>query len=129
MLDVGGRGLIYTVRALLSKQGELPELITITPTSQWTPRQRESIYNFVKAGAGHFTNALAEDGRIAKAMVVGPAGMKTPFWRDQPGRDMSKMLDPQWVAEQITKAREGKYQFKYIRILRDPPRVEEVETR
>ncbi len=129
MINVGGRGLIFGLRALLNKQARLPELITITSTSQWTPRKLEPIYNFVKAGVGHFTNAMAEDGRIAKVMVAGPAGMNTPFWRDDPKRDMTGMLDPEWVAEQIMEARKQNYKYKYIRILRQPARVEEVEQR
>lgn len=129
MLNVGGRSLVYGLRALLKKQADLPELITITSTSQWTPRQLEPIYNFVKAGAGHFTNAMAEDGRIAKVMVAAPAGMNTPFWKYRPDRDTSTMLDPKWVAGQIMQARAQRYKYKYIRILREPPRVEEVETR
>lgn len=129
MINVGGRGLLYGLRAILNAQGSLPELITITSTSQWIPRQLEPIYNFVKAGAGHFTNALAEDGRIQKVMVAGPAGMNTAFWKHQPDRDMSDMLDPDWVAEQIMKSRAKKYKYKNIRILRAPARVEEVEER
>lgn len=129
MLNVGGRSLIYGLRALLNNQAGLPELIAITSTSQWVPRQMEPLYNFVKAGAGHFANAVAEDGRIAKVLVAGPAGMNTPFWRDQPERDMGAMLDPEWVAEQIQAARKPQYKYKYIRILREPARVEEVEQR
>lgn len=129
MINVGGRGLIYTVKSILTKQESLPELITITSTSQWTPRKLEPIYNFVKAGAGHFTNSMAEDGRVAKVLVAGPAGMKTDFWEDQPEKDTSTMLDPGWVAEKIMDVRQENYQYKYIRILRDPARIEEVETR
>ena len=80
MIDVGGRGLIYFIKSVLEKQGKLGELITITSTSQWTPRQKEPIYNFVKAGAGHFSNAIAEDGRVGKVLIAGPAGMRTGFW-------------------------------------------------
>lgn len=101
MIDVGGRGLIYAVRAVLAKQDKLKELITITSTSQWTPRQLEPIYNFAKAGAAHFSNAMAEDGRITKVLVAGPAGMNTAFWEgtDKVAHDTSTMLDPAWVAE------------------------------
>ncbi len=129
MIDVGGRGLIYALRAILNKQNELSELVTITSTSEWTPRQYEPVYNFVKAGGGLLTNAIAEDGRVGKVMVAGPAGMNTAFWREQPGRDKSKMLDPDWVADQILKFRADDYKFKYIRVLRDPPRVEEISER
>lgn len=129
MINVGGRGLIYAVKALLAKQDTLPELITITSTSQWTPRKLEPIYNFVKAGVGHFTNSMAEDGRVAKVMVAGPAGMKTEFWASMPDKDTSTMLDAGWVAEQIMAARTEEYNYKYIRILREPARVDEVEKR
>jgi short-subunit dehydrogenase len=129
MIDVGGRGLIYFVRSLLEKQGSLKELVTITSTSQWTPRKLEPVYNFAKAGAGHFTNAMAEDGRIEKVMVAGPAGMKTEFWEGVDRDDLDTMLDPEWVAQQIMDARQKDYHYKYIRILRQPARVKEVEER
>jgi short-subunit dehydrogenase len=129
MLNVGGRGLIYLVRSILKKQNHLDELITITSTSQWTPRKLEPIYNFVKAAAGHFSNAMAEDGRIGKVLVAGPSGMQTRFWEGVSRDDLDKMMKPEWVAEQIRKASSGKFSYKYIQILREPPRVEEVERR
>lgn len=128
MIDVGGRGLIYFVREILKKQDNLKELITITSTSGWTPRQKEPIYNFVKAGAGHLSNGLAEDGRISKVLVAGPAGMATNFWENNP-RDMSTMLDPKWVADEIMKLREDNYIYRFAKIMREPARVEIVETR
>lgn len=128
MIDVGGRGLIYFVREILKKQGSLKELVTITSTSAWTPRQKEPIYNFVKAGAGHLSNGLAEDGRIDKVLVAGPAGMATNFWENSP-RDLSTMLDPAWVSDQIMELRNGDYQYKFAKIMREPARVEVVERR
>ncbi len=128
MIDVGGRALIYTVREILKKQNSLEELITITSTSAWTPRQREPIYNFVKAGSGHFSNGIAEDGRVAKVLVVGPAGMDTNFWENDP-RDTSTMLDPSWVAEEIMNLREGDFKYKFAKIMREPARVEVAEAR
>lgn len=128
MIDVGGRGLIYFTKWLLEKQEQLVELITITSTSQWTPRKLEPIYNFAKAGAGHFTNSMAKDGRVEKVMVAGPADMDTNFWKGT-DMDVSEMLDPAWAAGQIMEAREEDYKYKYIRILRQPPRVEEIEKR
>lgn len=129
MVQVAGTGLIYFMRSLLRKQGRLDELVTITSTSQWTPRQKEPIYNFAKAGIGHFSNAMAEDGRVGKVLVVGPAGMRTVFWDDVKRHDLDKMLDKAWVAEQIIKALSGKYTYKFIRVLRQPTRVEEAERR
>ena len=129
MISVGARGLIYFVRALLQKQGELQELITITSTSQWTPRQKEPIYNFAKAGAAHFSNAIAEDGRVVKVLVIGPAGMKTAFWEGIERDDLDEMLDPRWVAEQIIDLEKDDYSYRSVRILRQPARVEITETR
>lgn len=129
MIDVGGRGLVYFVKAVLDKQGSLDELITITSTSQWTPRKLEPIYNFAKAGAAHFSNAMAEDGRVSKVLVAGPAGMKTAFWEGIERNDLYKMLDPAWVADEIIKLRQDDYKYRFAKIMREPARVEIVETR
>jgi short-subunit dehydrogenase len=129
MIDVGGRGLIYFTKAILEKQGELDELITITSTSQWTPRKLEPIYNFVKAGAAHFSNAMSEDGRISKVLVAGPAGMKTAFWEGVQRDDLDKMLDPAWVAKEVIKLSKDSYKYRFAKILREPSRVEIIETR
>jgi short-subunit dehydrogenase len=129
MIDVGGRGLIYCVKAILEKQDKLDELITITSTSAWTPRQREPIYNFAKAGATHFSNGMAEDGRISKVLVAGPAGMKTAFWEGVKRDDLDSMLDPVWVADEVMKLRKDDYRYKFAKIMREPARVEVVETR
>lgn len=129
MIDVGGRGLIYFTRAVLEKQGQLDELVTITSTSQWTPRKLEPIYNFAKAGAAHFSNAMAEDGRVGKVLVAGPAGMNTGFWEGIERDDLDKMLDPSWVADEVLKLRDDDYKYRFAKIMRQPARVEVVETR
>lgn len=129
MINVGGRGLIYFVRALLEKQGELDELVTITSTSHWTPRKLEPVYNFAKAGAAHLSNGIAEDGRVGKVLVAGPAGMNTAFWEGIERDDFDKMLDPSWVAGEVMKLREDDYQYRFAKIMREPARTEIVETR
>jgi NAD(P)-dependent dehydrogenase (short-subunit alcohol dehydrogenase family) len=130
MLDVGARGLIYAARDLLKKQGKLNELITITSSSQYTPRPLETVYNFVKSGEAIFSAALAQDKRVGKVLVAAPSGMQTAFWRDQPDKDTGDYLDPKWVAKQINKARQPGYSYKEIRILRgNPPKVEKVASR
>jgi short-subunit dehydrogenase len=111
MINVGGRGLIYLMKSLLKKQNDLEELITITSTSHWTPRKLEPIYNFVKAGAGHFSNSMAEDGRVGKVLVAGPAGMNTEFWDGVERNDLDTMLDPKWVAEQIMELHKDNYGY------------------
>ncbi len=130
MMDVGGRGLIYLMRSVLDKQDHLPELVTITSTSQWTPREREPIYNFTKAGAAHLSHSMVRDGRVDKVLVAGPAGMRTNFWdgEDKSDAELESMLDPTWVAEQIMELRSDGYSYRYAQILREPPRVEIVET-
>lgn len=130
MLDVGARGLIYAVRELLRKQDGLDELITITSSSQYTPRPLETVYNFVKSGEALFSSALAEDERVGKVLLVAPSGMQTAFWRDRPDKDTSEYLDPKWVAEQIQQLRHESYHFKEARIQRgNPPKVEEFQSR
>jgi NAD(P)-dependent dehydrogenase (short-subunit alcohol dehydrogenase family) len=129
MINVAGAGLIYFMRELLNKQSKLDQLITITSTSQWTPRKSEPIYNFAKAGIGHFSNAMAEDGRVAKVLVVGPSGMRTKFWDGVKRDDLDKMLDKEWVARQVMEALPGNYKYKFIKILRQPARVEEADKR
>jgi len=130
MLDVGERGLIFFVKKLLEKQGSLKELITITSTSQWTPRLKEPVYNAAKAGAGHFSNGLSLDvKKVGKVLVAGPAGMNTAFWEGIERDDLDTMLDPEWVAGEIMKLRQDDYQYKFAKIMRQPARVEVVETR
>ncbi|MBP7807410.1 SDR family NAD(P)-dependent oxidoreductase [Candidatus Saccharibacteria bacterium] len=106
MLNVGLRGLIYTVKKVIERQDELPELTVITSTSQWTPREFEQVYTAVKAGAAQFANSMSLDPRVGKTLVAAPSGMATPFW-DKDGRDTSHMMQPEWVAEQIQQLRNG----------------------
>lgn len=128
MLSVGIHAPIWMLREILQRQGKLKEFIAITSTSQWTPRRLEPIYTATKAALGQFANSMAEDGRISKTMVVAPAGMKTEFWR-MTKQDQSGYNDPKWAAGQIIKQLDGDFYYKFVRILREPPRTEIVETR
>ncbi len=128
MLDVGINAPIWFIRELLKSQTELAELVAITSTSQWTPRAKEPVYTAVKAALGMLANSLADDGRIGKVLVAGPGGMKTKFWENT-GRDISKDNDPSWVAKQIVDALSVDFTFASVKVLRDPPRTEIVETR
>lgn len=129
MLNVGGRGLIYALNRTLKVQDELGELITVTSTSQWVPRKLEPIYNFVKAGEAHLSNAMAEDERVGKVLVVAPAGMRTNFWEGIDRDDLDEMLDPAWVAEKTIGLRKDDYRYRFAKIMRKPPSVNIVETR
>lgn len=108
MLNVCQRGLILFVKKILEKQDELGELVTITSTSQWTPRELEPVYNAAKAGAAHFSNGISKDPRVGKVIVAGPSGMASPFWKDT-DNDTSKMMPTDVVAEQIDALRRGEY--------------------
>ena len=132
MMSVGGRALLFFARDILKKQEQLDEVVTITSTSQFTPRELEPVYNFVKAGAGHFTNALSLDERIGKARVIAPGGMNTDFWKDS-GKDTADMLDPAWVAEQVMDLRQKDDAYIFAKIPRTnngmPAHVEIIEAR
>lgn len=132
MMNVGGRALIYFSRELLRKQDELDEVVTMTSTSQFTPRELEPVYNFVKAGVGHFTNALSLDSRVEKARVIAPGGMDTDFWEGS-GKNTSDMLDPGWVADQVMELRREAARYVFAKIPRassgTSEHVEIIETR
>lgn len=66
--------------------------------------------------------------RVSKVLVVGPSGMQTHFWA-QSARDVAGMLDPRWVAAQITTLYAAAFAYQCARILRNPARVEITETR
>ena len=129
MVQVCGTGCIFAVRDILLKQGELRECIVITSSSQWVPRELEPVYNFAKAGVGHFANGLSLDKRVAKVLVAGPTGTKTAFHAGREGVDMSTFHTAEWVAEQIQQHATGNYRYKFIKILRDPASVEVAELR
>lgn len=128
MLDVGVMGAIWFIRELLSKQGVLRKFVVITSTSQTIPRELEPVYCATKAALGQFANAISLDKRVGQTLVVGPGGMKTEFWR-MTKRDKSKDNDPDWVAGQILEALTVEFTYAYIKVLRDPPRTEIIETR
>ena len=122
MIQVCGAAFIFVARSVLNNQGEIDECIVITSSSQWTPRKLEPIYNFAKAGLGHFSHALSKDERVKKLLVAGPTGTKTTF---HAGRevDMSTYHNPEWVARQIHNHFNDDYNYKFIKILRDPAKV------
>lgn len=128
MLDVGLSAPIWFIRELLQNQGEIREFVAITSTSQWTPREKEPIYNAVKSGFGMLANSVSLDPRVGKVLVAGPAGMATNFWTAT-GRKDSTFNDPAWVARQIVDALKVDYEYALVRILRNPARTEVVETR
>lgn len=127
MLEVGARAPLYILSELL-KRNQLDTFLAVTSTSQWIPREKEPVYNFVKAGLGHFAEGASLGGNIAKTLHAAPAGMKTPFWKNL-DKDTSKMLDPVEVAKIIMEQLDGQYVFRYTRINRDPLSVEVMRER
>ncbi len=128
MQSVGLTAPMFLLNRVLKKQNELSEFIAITSTSQWTPRKLEPVYTAVKAGLGMLAHSLSEDERVHKVLVAGPAGMDSAFWKNAP-RDTTTFLKPEWVAEQVLLARQEGYRYKFIKIMREPQRVEVVETK
>src|SRR3989344_949746 len=123
MGQVGLLAPAFIIQRIIKNQGSLPGFIAITSTSQWTPRLLEPMYTAVKAALAMLANSLSLDERVGKVLVAGPAGMATRFWENSP-RDLSKMLDPKWVAEQILQLYEGNFKYRFARIMRDTARVE-----
>lgn len=127
MMNVGLNGCTLALNHILSQQ-RLDGFIAVTSTSQWTPRLTEPVYTAVKAGLGMLANSLSLDPNVGKVLVSAPSGMATKFWEGTE-RDLTAMLEPRWVAEEILKAYQESFKYLFIRILREPPRVEEVERR
>jgi len=123
MVHIGLMGLMLCVQETLKKQGKIDELVTITSTSQFTPREKESTYNAVKAGAAHFTEGISLDPRVKRCLVVAPAGMATSFY-DGSGRDLADMMNPKDVAQQLVNIIDDtSKQFEFALIMRGPSRV------
>lgn len=128
MIALGLQGPAMLLQRFLSYNKPLPGFIAITSTSEWTPRLKEPVYTAVKAGLKMLANSVSLDERVCKTLVAAPAGMDTQFWRGAP-RNNATLLDPKWVAEKIIELYKDNFEYKYARILREPPRVEIIEKR
>lgn len=138
MFSVGIKAPAVYVRNILAKAGRnLPGFIAITSVSQWIPRLKEPLYTAVKAGLYMLANSLSLDERIGKVLVAAPAGVKTDFFKGKKTEEeMKNYLDPKWVADQIIGLYNNSldpdgshYEFRFAKILREPPRVKIEETR
>ena len=126
MTRVGLLAPMMLLQRLLDIQEGLPVFVAVTSTSQWNPKELEPAYCATKAGLGMLARCVSLDERVKKVLVVGVAGMATPFWKAE-NRDVSTMLRPKWVAQQVREALKGSYRYRLIKVLRDPPRVETAE--
>ncbi|MDO8492701.1 MAG: SDR family NAD(P)-dependent oxidoreductase [bacterium] len=129
MVNIGILAPSLLVKKILCKQTHLPEIIVITSTSQWIPRPLESVYCATKAGLSMFANSISLDENIGKVLVAVPAGMNTKIQWERGQKDNPALLDPNWVAEQIAEQYAENFEYKLIRILREPPRTEVLEKR
>lgn len=103
------------------------KLILVTSSSQYTPRPLEPAYAATKAALGMLGASLVRDKGIGKVLVAAPSGIRTAFW-DGSVEDTSTMLDPKWVAQSIIDLSGGPFKYRYAKLLRDPARIEILET-
>lgn len=127
MVNIGLLAPALIIQRLKNNPGKPLKIMLITSSSQYTPRELEPIYTSVKSGLGMLGASLSLDQGIGKVLVVAPSGIKTPFWNKE--KDISEFLDPKWVAEQIVELSGGPFKYRYAKILRNPTKVEIIETR
>jgi NAD(P)-dependent dehydrogenase (short-subunit alcohol dehydrogenase family) len=127
MANVGLLVPALIVQRLKNNPAKPLKVMLITSSSQYTPREMEPMYTATKAGLGMLGASLSYDNGIGKVLVVAPSGIQTPFWKK--GEDTSEYLDPKWVAEQVVELSSGPFKYRYAKILRNPSKVEIIETR
>jgi NAD(P)-dependent dehydrogenase (short-subunit alcohol dehydrogenase family) len=128
MTQVGLVAPAMFLRMLLQVQRSLPMFVAVTSTSEWTPRADEPMYCAAKAGLGMFAECVSLDESIGKTLTVGVSGMNTPFWENS-GQNVDSYLDPAWVAAQVLESLQDEYKYRFVKILRDPKRVEVAKER
>lgn len=128
MVNVGVLAPAMLLSRVMSVWQKLPGLIMVTSTSEWIPRLAEPVYAASKRGMAGLAESLSLDPRIGKVLVVGPARMNTGFWKSSP-EHMEGALSAKWVAEQTLAAFEREFHYAHIKVLRDPPRIEDTHMR
>ena len=129
MINVGLTTPALIIERIIKRQDSLSGFIAITSTSQWIPREMEPVYTAVKAGLAMLAQSASLDRRIGKTLVVGPTGMDTNFWAGTGREDTHRLLNPKLVGKQILELWADPFSYRLARILRDPSRVEILETR
>lgn len=130
LLTMAHLGLVAPMMLVARLKPRAPtplKLMLITSSSGYTPRPMEPAYAATKAGLTMLGASLARDPGIGKVLVAAPSGIVTPFWAGT-AEDTATMLDPVWVAERIVGLSGGAFKFRHARLLRNPARVEMVET-
>jgi len=127
MVNVGLLAPMMLIQRLKKNSVSSLKIMLITSSSQYTPRELEPAYCATKSGLGMLGASLVRDHGIGKVLVAAPSGMRTHFWEGT-DEDTDTMLDPGWVAEQIIDLSSGAFKYRYAKILRNPARVEIVES-
>lgn len=127
MTNVGLLAPMMLIQRLKNNLDTPLKIMLITSSSQYTPREFEPAYCAVKSGIGMLGASLVRDHDIGKVLVVAPSGINSKFWEGS-GEDTSTMLDVDWVASRIVELSSGVFKYKYAKLLRDPARVDIVET-
>lgn len=101
-------GMILLTSALLgiTPKERAITIVNIMSTSALIGRATETVYCAAKWGARGFTEALRAElkGTTRRVVAVYPGGMKTPFWAEAEGKDLSDFMDPADVAGEIAHA-------------------------
>jgi uncharacterized protein len=101
-------GMILLTSAMLgiTPKENAMTIINVMSTSALIGRATETVYCAAKWGARGFTEALRAElkGTNRRIVAVYPGGMKTPFWSEAKGRDLSDFMNPADVAEEIAHA-------------------------
>ncbi|MEN8137954.1 MAG: SDR family oxidoreductase [Bacteroidota bacterium] len=128
IVNIGITAPAIFAQRLKSKFKNPIDIIFITSSSQYTPRELEPMYTTTKAGMGMLGASLSLDDGIGKVLVTAVSGMKTAFWRNI-DKDISSFLDPEWVAQQIMNLSDAEFKYRFVKILRNPNKVDIVESR
>ena len=118
--------LVKNLKVRLGKEKKL-KVIIIASTSARKAREFEPFYSSGMAGRLMFGRCIGPDYGLGKVMVASPAGMDTPFWDHDKGRDVSTYLYPTWVAEQIIEQSRRTFKYLDIELERNPARIVEHE--
>ncbi|WP_109314305.1 SDR family NAD(P)-dependent oxidoreductase [Pseudovibrio ascidiaceicola] len=127
MVNVGLLAPMMLIQRLKRRSDHPLKIMLITSSSQYTPRELEPAYCATKSALGMLGASLVRDKDLGKVLVAAPSGIRTAFWANT-DEDTDTMLCPSWVSQQIVDLSSGSFKYKFAKILRDPARVEIVET-
>lgn len=104
-LDVNLRGTIYTTKAVLAEMLERKhgQIVNIASDLARRPLAGLAVYTAAKHGVLGFGSSLLREvkGSGVKVMTMTPGIIDTYFGGNQPGRDESWSMKPEWVAEVV----------------------------